>query len=49
MMYASDICQSNERCFEMKENIKKYIGMFFVSVFWILRRVELVKIYETSF
>jgi hypothetical protein len=48
-MYASDIFQANERCFEMKENFKKkYAGMIFILAFWVLRRVEVVKIYEIS-
>ena len=48
-MYTSDIFQANERCFEMKESFKKkYVDMIFILAFWVLRRVEVVKIYEIS-
>jgi hypothetical protein len=49
VMYTSDIFQANERCFEMKENFKKkYVGMIFILAFWVLRRDEVVEIYEIS-
>ena len=49
VMYTSDIFQANERCFETKESFeKKYVDMIFILAFWVLRRVEVVKIYEIS-